>query len=138
MATDATVLKKKLMAAAETKRDRLVDIVSRSVRIPSLSGSEQPVVEFYKKELAERKVERDIWNPRTAELKAHPHMCRWITATTIVRTSWRVVVAQAAGEISRSSGTPMSFRSRPQISGHIHLSLERLSMEKSTDVARLI
>ncbi len=68
----AEQLKATLIAAAEGKRDRLTDIVARSVRIPSLSGSEQPVVEFYKQELAARDVERDIWNPSTAELKAHP------------------------------------------------------------------
>jgi len=70
--TKAAELKKTLMAAAEAKRERLIDIVSRSVQIPSLSGSEQPVVEFYKTELANRNVECDIWSPSTAELKAHP------------------------------------------------------------------
>ena len=41
-------IKNKLMLAAEAKRSRLVEVVSNSVKIPSYSGDEQAVVEFFK------------------------------------------------------------------------------------------
>lgn len=68
----AEELKKALIAAAETKRDRLTDIVARSVRIPSVSGEEQAVVEFYKNEVNGKGWEVDSWAPNTEELKNHP------------------------------------------------------------------
>ena len=64
-------IKNKLLLAAEAKRSRLVEVVSNSVKIPSYSGDEQAVVEFFKSELKKSNAEICSWVPDTDELKNH-------------------------------------------------------------------
>jgi len=61
-----------LLAAAEAKRDRLVEVVAEAVRIPSLMGEEGPLSEWFTAQARKLDVEVDAWAPDDAELRAHP------------------------------------------------------------------
>lgn len=60
-----------LLRRAEGKRDRLVELVSAAVRIPSLSGQEGAVAEFFADQCSRLGVDVDAWEPDTDELRAH-------------------------------------------------------------------
>src|SRR5215207_5478761 len=62
----------RLTAAADTKRDRLIDIVTGAVRIPSVMGAEGAAADYFAAQCRQLDVELDVWSPDAAELRAHP------------------------------------------------------------------
>jgi acetylornithine deacetylase len=61
-----------LLEAAEFKRDRLIDLVSRATQIPSVSGEEGDVARFFEQEARQLGFEVDSWTPDTDSIRAHP------------------------------------------------------------------
>ena len=61
-----------LLAAAEAKRDRLVEVVAEAVRISSVMGTEGPLAEWFERQVRRLDVEVDAWAPDEAALRAHP------------------------------------------------------------------
>lgn len=62
----------RLLEAADGYTDRLVDLVARAVRIPSVMGNEHEISKFFESEAAARGFEIDSWAPNDDELRAHP------------------------------------------------------------------
>lgn len=61
-----------LLRHAEAKRDRLTQLVSQAVRIPSVSGGEGAIAEHFAGRCGELGLEVDAWVPDTDEIRAHP------------------------------------------------------------------
>jgi acetylornithine deacetylase len=70
-ATDVDVIDR-LLQAADQYRDRLVDLVARAVRIPSVMGHEREISEFFEAEARAGGFEVDAWAPDDDALRAHP------------------------------------------------------------------
>lgn len=60
-----------LLARADGKRDRLTQLVSDAVRIPSVSGEEGAIAGFFTEEAGRLELEVDAWVPDTAALRDH-------------------------------------------------------------------
>ncbi len=61
----------RLVQAADDYRDRLVDVVARAVRIPSVMGEEHAVSRFFEELAKDGGFEVDAWAPDDDALKAH-------------------------------------------------------------------
>lgn len=61
----------RLLESAESKRDRLVEVVAEAVRIPSVMGSEGRVADYFEVACRARGFEVDAWAPDDDELRAH-------------------------------------------------------------------
>ena len=66
-----TELTNALVAAADNYRDRLVDLVSRAVQIPSVMGFEHEISQFFEFEARSLGFEVDAWAPDDEALRAH-------------------------------------------------------------------
>ena len=61
-----------LIAAAETKRERVAEVVAEAVRIPSVMGEEGPLADWFERQARRLDVEVDGWAPDEDALRAHP------------------------------------------------------------------
>jgi acetylornithine deacetylase len=61
-----------LLTAAEAKRERVAQVVSEAVRIPSVMGEEGPLADWFEQQARRLDVEIDAWAPDEEALRAHP------------------------------------------------------------------
>jgi acetylornithine deacetylase len=61
-----------LLTVAEAKRERLAEVVSEAVRIPSVMGEEGPLADWFEQQVRRLDVEIDAWAPDEEALRAHP------------------------------------------------------------------
>jgi acetylornithine deacetylase len=66
------VLIRTLLDAAEGKRERLVEVVTEAVRIPSVMGDEGRLAAWFERHVRRLDVVVDAWTPDADALRAHP------------------------------------------------------------------
>ncbi|NIM45133.1 MAG: ArgE/DapE family deacylase [Nitrososphaeria archaeon] len=56
----------------EKHRDEIVGFLKKIIQIPSVTGEEKEIQEFFAAKLQEMGLEVDVWEPREEELRRHP------------------------------------------------------------------